>query len=128
MLLRVLTIAVALLFGAQAFATSGQVLVCKYTGKALKACPCNHQNDGSAPRIGAPGKKGCCEIRSDEGASGPVVKAASPPAPHRIDCAILINPSLLADARRSDGTLRPTHGRDPPPRDRLFAFLERFLI
>ena len=126
MLVRLVTLVLALLVSAQTALAGGSERVCRYTGR--RAAPC----------AACPGKKqvqdarllaqDCCELRQghplDVGDRVPVLDVSfQVPGvlpPEGFVWAVSTPPEQPG--------LRPRSGQDPPPRHRLFLSLRQWLI
>lgn len=127
MLVRLVTLVLALLVSAQTALAGGSERVCRYTGRRAApcaACPGKKQVDDA--RLLA---QDCCELR--QGHPLDVGDRAPPVFDVSFQLHGMPPPEAFAWAQPSPPEqpgLRPRSGQDPPPRHRLFLSLRQWLI
>jgi hypothetical protein len=123
---RLATLVLALLLSAQATLGGGSERVCRYTGR--RAAPCAACPGRKQPQDARLLPQDCCELRQghplDPGTRGPELDTRLPvqwvalPGTH----------AWIVPPPPEWRGLRPRPGHDPPPRERLFLSLRRWLI
>ena len=124
--LHIAALFVALALGSQALAAaSGPVMVCKFTGKVMQACPCPEPEADELPQLK---RAGCCELRDVE-PGDPVRGGAVAVAPLLGGEHLAVAPEgTLGAAAPQAATGVPSRASPPRPSTRLYVQHRQLLI